>query len=408
MKHNKLLLGALALATVLLVGLSACGSQGSKSGASKQKSITVTMALSDEEWKVMRQDVLPKFEKSSGIKVNAIQVEAPDVIKKLQAQKGAGTAQIDVVAQDVNNAAPLVAQGLLKDLSKYKNIVSSQAIGKVAKAGVYDGKTYLFPYRPNVEINYYNATKFAKYNLTPPKNWDELLNVAKTLKEKESIGRLGLKMSFDGDAIELAEFIRSAGGDPLKFNDTGTKAAYTYLKKLWPYLSPDTTKATFATTNQFLAKDEVYYIPNWPFATNIVVDQGNRKDIKAYKGFSGPKGEVKTLGGEMLGVSSTTKKTSEAIKFIKFMEQKSTQVTLMEKNGWPSFRDDILGSQSGWKKSYYDATAQALAVAQPLPSVKYWPQAQQYINEASEKILVQNADITSTLNEYAKKIQALK
>lgn len=368
----------------------------------------VAMALSDEEWKVMRNDVLPKFQKQSGIKVNAIQVEAGDTIKKLQAQKGAGTAQIDVVAQDVNNVAQMISQGLLKDSSANANIIPAQAIGKIKKSGVYNGKTYLFPYRPNVEINYYNETIFKKYGLKPPTTWDQLYDTAKTLKEKTGIGRLGFKMTFDGDPIELVEFIRSAGGDPMKFNDAGTIEAYTSLKKIWPELSTDTTKATFSTTNSFLARDEVYYIPNWPFATNIVVDQGGRKDIKAYKGFSGPKGMVKTLGGEMLGITANTKKTKQAIEFIKFMESKDTQETLMKKNGWPSFRSDVLGEQTGWQKPYYEATSEALKVAQPLPNSTTWVQAVQLINEASKKILLQNAPVKATLDDYGKQIQALK
>lgn len=92
-------------------------------------------------------------------------------------------------------------------------------MGSLAEAGVFDGKTYFMPYRPNAEINYYNTDMFEKYGLTPPTTWDELYETAKTLKEQEGIGRLCLKMKMDGDAIELVEFIRGAGGDPLVLND---------------------------------------------------------------------------------------------------------------------------------------------------------------------------------------------
>ena len=209
------LVGVGVLASLIL--LVACGGPTKKAAT---PTLNVTMGLSDEEWKVMNQDVLPAFEKESGIKVNAIQMEAADVAKKLQASVAAKKNDIDVISQDVNTTAQLVADGYMADLSDQTKIIPSSTYPIQKQVGVFNGKTYFLPYRPNVEINYYNKTKFDKYGLQPPTNWDELLTVAKTLKAKEGIGRVAFKMS--GDVIELVEFIRSAGGDPLNLNDAGT------------------------------------------------------------------------------------------------------------------------------------------------------------------------------------------
>nr|WP_308743297.1 hypothetical protein [uncultured Anaerocolumna sp.] len=73
-------------------------------------------------------------------------------------------------------------------------------------------------------------------------------------------------------------------------NDEGSIQAFTYLQKLWPELSENTIKASFSSTNGFLAKDEVYYASNWPYGANIIVKDGGKTEIKAYAGFSGPNG----------------------------------------------------------------------------------------------------------------------
>lgn len=390
------------LATGMLTG---CGSSKKENDAS---TLRVTMALSEEEWAVMRKSVIPEFEKANNVKVEAVQVEASDVVKKLQAMQGSGKVEIDLIAQDTNNLSGLVYNGLVEDLSEYVNLIPEECIGNLAEAGQFDGKTYFMPYRPNAEINYYNENKFNEYGLKAPANWDELYETAKVLKEKEGIGRVALKIKMSGDVIELAEFIRSAGGDPLVLNDEGSIEAFTYLQKLWPELSENTIKASFSSTNGFLAKDEVYYAPNWPFGANIIVKDGGKKEIKAYAGFEGPNGLVKTLGGEMLGIPAGSPNKELAIKFIQYLESKEVQETLMRENGWASFRNDAYGEAEEWQQPYFEATLEALAAAQPLPNVPYWSEAQQAINDAAKEIAIEGKDVKTTLDKYAAQIAEAK
>lgn len=407
MKKSSMKLVAAGIAVSMLATgmLTGCGSSKKENDAS---TLRVTMALSEEEWAVMRKSVIPEFEKANNVKVEAVQVEASDVVKKLQAMQGSGKVEIDLIAQDTNNLSGLVYNGLVEDLSEYVNLIPEECIGNLAEAGQFDGKTYFMPYRPNAEINYYNENKFNEYGLKAPANWDELYETAKVLKEKEGIGRVALKIKMSGDVIELAEFIRSAGGDPLVLNDEGSIEAFTYLQKLWPELSENTIKASFSSTNGFLAKDEVYYAPNWPFGANIIVKDGGKKEIKAYAGFEGPNGLVKTLGGEMLGIPAGSPNKELAIKFIQYLESKEVQEILMRENGWASFRNDAYGEAEEWQQPYFEATLEALAAAQPLPNVPYWSEAQQAINDAAKEIAIEGKDVKTTLDKYAAQIAEAK
>lgn len=93
---------------------STAGTQSAESAASAEPTtLRVTMALSEEEWAVMRQDVIPQFEAENNCTVEAVQVEASDVVKKLEAMNSAGKMEIDLLAQDVNQTYELIEKGLV-------------------------------------------------------------------------------------------------------------------------------------------------------------------------------------------------------------------------------------------------------------------------------------------------------
>lgn len=382
---------------MVMFTLVACGSD-----KPQEDSLKVTMALSEEEWEVMRKEVFPGFEEKTGIKVEGVQVEASDVLSQLEAMNNAGKMEIDVIAQDVNNTTLLVEKGLVEDLSSYKDIIPAETFGEIANSGVFGESMYFMPYRPNVEINYYNSKYFDEYGVSVPTNWEELLNVSKKLYEEEGIGKVALKIKLSGDVIEIAEFIRSAGGDVLDLRSEGTKVAYTYLQELWPYLSENTLKAGFSSTNDFLAKEEVYYAPNWPFGVNIIVKDGGKEEILTNEGFEGPNGLVKTLGGEVLGIPKGTDKKEDAIKFIEYLQSKEVQELLLLSNGWPSFRNDVYGNVEEWQKPYFESTTKALEKAQALPNVPYWGEINQALNDSLKEIVLDRKDVETTLEKYAK------
>jgi len=95
--------------------------------------------------------------------------------------------------------------------------------------GVSGGVRYFLPFRPNVQIAYYNAEKFTQYSLQPPRTWSELLAVARTFYEKEQIGRV-LFTGAGGapTTTQLYEWIVAAGGDPFDFAHPGTVDTFVF------------------------------------------------------------------------------------------------------------------------------------------------------------------------------------
>lgn len=402
---------ALMLAGLLMAGvLAGCGGKTTPAGTTGEpKVLKVVMGLGEPEWKVMREDVFPAFEKANNVKIEAYQVEANDVVKKLEAMKSAGKMEIDLIAQDNMALAPLVDKGLMEDLSSYRNKIPGSVIKALIPVGEFSGKLYFMPYRPNVEINFYNETAFNKYGLKPPTTWDELLNVAKTFHQKEGVGKVGLKLVLDGNTtVQLFEFIRQGGGDPMVLNDEGSVKAYTFLKELYPYLAPDAKKADWNTTNKFLATDAFYTAANWPFGVNVIVEEGGKKEIKAYGGWKGPKKASKVLGGEVLGIPAGAPNKDLAVKLIEHLMSKEVQETLVTKLAWPASRSDAYGKVADWQKPYFEAINAAMATTEPRPNVTYWAAVDKALNDAFREAVIEGKDVKATLDKYAAVIAAAK
>jgi len=377
--------------------------------APSQPTLKIVMGLSEDEWEVMRQEIFPPFEEKYGIKIQPIQMEADDLPSALEAQEAAGRVEIDLFAQDNMALSYLVNKGLVEDLSVYEKDLPKTIIPALVDAGKFDGKLYFLPYRPNVQIIYYNAEKFKEYNLKPPRNWNELLAVAKVFKQKEGVGKILFK-AYGGapTATQLYEWIVSAGGDPLAINDEGCVETFTFLQTLWPYCSPDSIRAKFDTSNEYLARDSAYLMQNWPFGIQVIVKDYEKENIATYSGFAGPAREAHVVGGEVLGIPKGAPQKEMALNLIRYLESKEVQEKLISELGWPSVRSDSDALVPLWMKPYVGSVEEALSYGVFRKNVHYWNDFEKYINEAFIEIIIHGKPVKPTLDYYHKMLEAAK
>ncbi len=371
--------------------------------------LRIVMGLGEAEWQVMREEIFPAFEEAAGVKIEAVQMEALDLPQVLEAQVVARKVKIDLFAQDNMQLSYLVNKGLVEDLSIYEKDIPETVISTLIEAGKFQDKLYFMPYRPNVQITYYNEEKFDKYGLAPPRNWDELYNIARVFKDKEKVGKILFK-AYGGapTATQLYEWIVSAGGDPLSINDEGCVNAFAYLQNLWPYLSPDSIRAKFDTSNEYLARDSAYLMQNWPFGVRVIIEEYKKTSISTYHGFSGPEKEAHVVGGEVLGIPKGALHKELALQFIQYLQSKEVQEKLVAKLGWPSIRSDAYGTVPAWMQPHFQSVNEAFAHGVFRPNVYYWNDFVKYINEAFQEIVVSGAPIKKTLDYYRKQLEAAK
>jgi len=374
--------------------------------APKESTLKVSMSLSDEEWRVVKEEIIPKFEHRNHCRIETLQIEAGDLPQILKSQSMAGKMEIDVFAQDNMQLSILVEEDLVENLSGYRGMIPKETEQSLISAGEFNRKLYFLPFRPNVQIVYYNEDAFKKYALNVPRNWDELIRVAAVFKQREGVGRILFKAWGNGPTVtQLYEFIVSAGGDPFTFNDPGCLRTFDFLKKLWPYVSPDSTKAKWNTSNDYIARESVYLMQNWPFGINVIIEDYKKTNIKTYHGFAGPKGEAHVIGGDVLGIPKGSKNKALALKFIEYLQSREAQKILLEKLSWPSIRTDVYSTVSGWRAPYFRAVKEAMRYGVFRKNVTYWADFERYMNEAFTRIVIKGEPLKQVLDHYAEEMK---
>lgn len=407
MKVKKI--AAITLAAAMMAG-AVTGCSG-KSSTAKNSTVELNFAipLAEEEWQVFREKVFKPFEEQTGIKINGIQMENKDMENKLEALKAANKHEIDIFAPSTVYLPGILSKDLAEDLTGLVTIPDAIPANLYTDFQ-FDGKLNFVPLRPNVQTNYYDEAKLNEYGLTPPESWDDLLEVAKTLYEKEGVGRVALQAA-SGSALTITaiEYIRSAGGDPLVLNDAGSVEAFTYLRELWKYVSPESKRADFNVVNELLATESVYYASNWPFCANVVVKDGGKTNVKTHVGFQGPKGISKVTTTTVIGIAKGTEHKEEAIQFLEYLMSEDVQNTLFTEIGWAPARDDAFGEVEEWQKPYIKDVQEALQYAQSRPIVSYWSDVDKAINDAFKEIVIdQGEDVQGILDKYHDSIEKAK
>ena len=367
--------------------------------------LSISASLGEDEWKVMRNEVFPEFERKHSCKIRAVNIEAGDTLKKIEVMHKAGKMGIDVLFLDNMNLAPYVEKRLVLNLNRYKDIMDENVYDSLVKPLEFNGRLMFFPGRPNVQITYYNTDIFDGKKYKIPQTWDELLDVAKRLKEDYGTGKVAIHGTLDANTTShVFEFVEAAGGDITKLNDPGTIKAYTFLKRLYPYLSVETKKANWNTTNKFLSEESIFLARNWPFGMNIIVKQNGKKNIKAYDTWAGPKGKATMIGGDVIAITKRSKKHKLALEFAKYLMSKEVQKIFVQKLGWPPIRDDVLGKVPKWQRPFFKAVLDALKHGKYRPAIMGWSVVDKYVNKAFKDIVIEQGDVETILEKYAKKM----
>ena len=373
---------------------------------SSGETLSIAASLGENEWKVMREHVFPPFEARENCRIRAVNIEAGDTLKKLEVMHRANRMSIDLVLLDNMNLAPYVEKRLLLDLTKYQALIDPEVDASLVQPLTFHGQLMFFPGRPNVQITYYNTDVFNGTTQTIPETWDALLEVAKQLKAAYKVGKVAVHGTLDGNTTaQVFEFITAAGGKITTFNDAGSMKAFTFLQQLYPYLSPETKKANWNTTNKFLSEDTLFLARNWPVGMQVIVQQNQKTNIKAYATWAGPAGRATMIGGDVIAITKRSSNQELALKFAGYFMSREMQTLLVTELGWPPIRSDALGSVPEWQQGFFKAIMEALRYGHYRPAIMGWSAVEKYVNLAFKDIVIDGRDVQTTLDTYARDLQ---
>jgi trehalose transport system substrate-binding protein len=392
-----LLLGAL--------GMAGCSSGGAGRSAAGE-TLRVSASLGEHEWQVLRAHVFPPFEARERCRIAAVNIEAADTLKKLEAMHRANRMGLDLLLLDNMHLAPYVEKRLVLDLTQYQALIDPAVDASLVTPLTFHGRLMFFPGRPNVQITYYNTDVFNGRTYAIPETWDELLDVAKRLKAAYQVGKVAVHGTLDTNTTaQVFEFVIAAGGEITTLNDAGSVKAFTFLQELYPYLSPETKKANWNTTNKFLSEETVFLARNWPVGMQVIVQQNRKTNIKAFATWAGTAGRATMIGGDVIAIPKRAPHQELALTFAAYWMSREVQTRLVTELGWPPIRSDALGSVPAWQQGFFEATMDALRHGHYRPAIMGWSAVDKYVNLAFQDIVMDGRDVQATLDRYARELQ---
>ena len=321
----------------------------------------------EAEW---MQYVAAEFEKKYGVKVAYENVEAPDVVKKLQTEgkTEAGAADLAVFPHD--NMGTAASAGLLFSLNDVpgltKTIEDNFYPGAISGAKTVDGKYYGAPLAMETYALFYNK------DLLPeaPKSFEELIEKTKGITDKKA-QKFGIMFEPANFYFSYA-FLSANGGYVFKngtdANDIGLNndGAVKGLEGMLALKAISVDKAEDANGNVIKAlfnEGKVAAVINGPWFLGDLKDSKVKYGVALLPTIAGQ--QPKSFSGvRILGINSTTKYPQAAALFVQFATSKEMLAKRFEMTGQIPPLKDFAPTDEISK-----AFLAQIAVAEPMPSI---------------------------------------
>lgn len=371
-----------------------------ETGEEEGASITFNVSLAEEEQAGM-QEVIDAFSQDAGIEVTLSNVASENMPQKLQSEVDSGNNTIHLISMD-NNALPaLVDPGLVQDVG---DVEIPSEVNEATIPAQFEGTTYFLPFRPNVRVAYANTQQLEQTGVAPPQTVEEYRAMAETFAQETGQPRVTVSLAEGTSApVVISEWILAFGGDPVILNDQGSVEAMTFLQQMWndELLAEESLQAEFDTEIDNLRGETAYYAQNWPFTSSIFAEEGVLELFTVDHGWAGPAGEFHVIGGDVLGIPTGVEggQRDAAVQLAEFLMGQEAQSILAETNAWPSIRDDATQEVPAELEGTFAAVQEALANGWYRPSVSYWPDVEEAMNEVVRRILQGGEDPQTVLDE---------
>ncbi len=402
MKKTILFSLVVLLVTMFSVGFAFAGGQEED----EPKLITVYMSLLENEWEVIRGDIIPKFTADTGIEVEAVQITPENALRRAEAFVSAGKSGVDIIAVDAMLVDSAIKRGIIEDISDMEKDIPQTAIEALVDIGRKDGKLFFAPYRPNIQIFFYNDKVFSENDLKVPTTWDELISVSKVLYEKTGTQKFGMYgRKGEGLSCLLNGYIQSAGGDPLKLDSKECIETFTFLKELWKYTNPESKGWSTSKQIDPFARGDIVMNIQWPFAINLLVQERGMSEVKVAVVPKGPVDNMATLGGEWLGLVKTSDAKEASKEFMKYMMSKEVQEIFIKKLSWPAMRSDCNEVVEPWAVPYFEVICEQMEKAVNRPAVPYWSQVSAILQKTFWEIVIDDGPVEAILKKSAAEVE---
>ncbi|GHE35163.1 sugar ABC transporter substrate-binding protein [Streptosporangium violaceochromogenes] len=417
---------ARALVGLLLTttALTACSGTG---GDSPELSLLLVDQASTKE---LQSTLIPRFEKSTGIKVNVELVPESGMDAKLALSLSNNSNQYDVVMTGAKNWSTLVASKWIKPLDEYVNDPKTAPKdylggfpGQLLETIKSGGHYYAMPYQVGADILFYNKKMFTAAGLDPskpPKDMNELIETARRLTKADRsqagfVGR-GTREGNENSFTWIMMWFLNGGhwaepGANAKYDVLTEKPALTtadqYKRLMSEYAPKGAAGYGFAEAQLAMQQGKAAM---WLDAAQLgpALEDKNASKIAGDVGYSVLRGtgEDYIVGAVWaFSMTSTARDPKRAWELIKYLTGKDVAVSqaVSGTNGSPGRTDALADPAVGQKfnPEFVKALQEAIAHANPryTPLIPEGTQIRSALSLALSKVLSGEAGTEAAMKE---------
>jgi multiple sugar transport system substrate-binding protein len=261
----------------------------------------------------------------------------------------------DVLSMDVIWVQEFSRAGWLREVSHLFAPGEENAFFRgPVQAVTYEGKLYAVPWYIDAGFLYYRKDILEKYGRKVPRTWQELVDTAKyiTEREKELYGFIWQGKQYEGLVCNVLEYFWSNGGDVLRngrvvIDSPQNIEALTFMRDLIAKhgVTPSlVTTVIEEPTRHLFGSGKALFMRNWPYAYNIFQRAGSavrgKVGVASLPSFPGQR-PASTLGGWQLGVNRFSRNKEAAEKLVRFLTSPSAQKELARTVGYKPARKSL-------------------------------------------------------------------
>ncbi len=292
----------------------------------------------------------------------------------------------------------------------------------------WSGDFYGIPWRGDVRPLIYRTDLAAEAGLEgPPETWDELVEYAKALTERDSNGnvtRWGLALGPDNPSQSYVPLYWQAGGDFMTedgrtatIDNEATRVALSFIRDLvWEHevLSPDFMERGYSAEGDFLAGQlgMIASTPG-PIPPQLAEDYPEM-DGKWALGVpaAGPEGRDAYAGSGYFGVLRGTDNVEACVDWISFLSRPENMQRLSEASGNVSPMREVMASDywsdTEWKEVINETLEYAHTSQHPSPvwNALVSPEPGAVIYDMVYRAVIQQEDLDTVIAESQERMQA--
>ncbi|MFK7963787.1 MAG: ABC transporter substrate-binding protein [Burkholderiaceae bacterium] len=358
------------------------------------------------------KQMLPEFEKKTGIKVNIVEHPYENALGE-QVRDFVAGGDLDIALIDLVWIGNFAENGWIEPVSKFTSnpkladpaLDMDDFFPLVLNAfGGWNGEVYGLPFDNYSGLLFYNKCmlKDAGFD-SPPATWDEVMNKygPALTKDGKYAYALQSKRNETQSADSFARMLWPFGGSFLdkdfksNLNSAESQAGLKFRQDLMKYMPEGIVSYDHAETVNALAQGDVAFITEWSAFYSSLKDPTKSKigDCLAIAPEpSGPAGRKPALGGFSLAVASQADEKEQAASwlFIQWVTSKANAETYLRKGGVPA-RQSVYKIDGIEKEfSFVPALVESWQEGVPefRPRFAEWPEITEIVQEWGTKIML--------------------